>query len=353
MADAHLPGTFTAPPYDWRYSRVLRPILIFGAVAHAVFLLLFLALDVMPMVAFNVASTALYITLLNVATRLDSRVFITVAVVEVLLHAWLATRFVGWESGFHLYPLILLPLIAFLTTISLTARFLAIAGVTVAYALIALLYTTATPVAPLPDAVAPWLSAANVVLVSVGLSVFILFYAVAVRNADELARTAHDRLEALAATDPLTGLLNRRSMDEQLRAAIRARQPAAALLVDIDRFKRINDDLGHDTGDLVIQAVAAVLEAGTRDEDAVARWGGEEFLVLLRGHDQEAAWHVSERLRARVPESWSAPPGHRLTVSIGVAAMRPGDSADTLISRADTALLQAKRDGRNRTAATT
>ena len=171
---------------------------------------------------------------------------------------------------------------------------------------------------PLPDAVAPWLSSANVVSVSVGLSVFILFYAVAVHNADELARTSQERLQALAATDPLTGLLNRRSMDEQLRMAIRAQKPAAALLVDIDRFKRINDDLGHETGDLVIQAVAAVLKAGTRDEDAVARWGGEEFLVLLQGHDRQAAWQVAERLRARAPETWSAPPGHHLSVSIGM-----------------------------------
>ena len=348
MADKKLTGIPKGNTYDSRYASVLRPILTFGAVAHALFLLLFLVLGVQVMVAFNIVSMALYITLIVISTRLDYRVSITVAAIEVLLHALLATHFVGWVSGFHLYPLILLPLIAFLNSVRLVSRCLSISGVTAAYALLALLFTSATPVAPLPEAVAPWLSAANVISVSIGLSVFILFYAVAVRNADELVQTSQERLKALAATDPLTGLLNRRSMDEHLRTTLRAGEPAAALLVDIDRFKRINDELGHETGDRVIQAVAAVLEAGTRDQDAVARWGGEEFLVLLQGHDQEAAWNVAERLRARVPESWGTPE-NQLNVSIGVAALRPGDTANTLVSRADSALLEAKRKGRNHT----
>ena len=217
-------------------------------------------------------------------------------------------------------------------------------------AALAVTYTSATPVAPLPTPLEPWISGANVISVSIGLSVFILFYAVAVQNADDMVSTAHERLENLASTDPLTGLLNRRSMDDHLRRAVHSRQPAAVLLADIDRFKRINDNLGHDTGDLVIQAVSTVLQTGTRDEDPVARWGGEEFLILLNGHNQEAALAVAERLRQRVRQAWQGPEGYPLAISVGIATLRPTDTADTLVSRADRGLLQAKQLGRDRCA---
>ncbi len=172
------------------------------------------------------------------------------------------------------------------------------------------------------------------------------------------AVAARDRADALAARDPLTGLLNRRG----LRAALAARPPGplGAVLLDIDHFKRVNDSLGHGAGDDVLVRVAGVLAATVRGEDLLARIGGEEFFVLLPGlHPHEVA-ALAERLRAAVAADGGSPP---VTVSAGVAARSASatdgaategagpDVVDELYARADRLLYRAKREGRNRVCA--
>ncbi len=341
------PRDLASDPGRWRYARVLGPILLFGASAHALFLALFALLDVPVLVAFNAASIALYLLLLYLARHVDARVLVLVAMMEVLAHAWLATHYVGWVSGFHFYPLILIPLIAFLTLFSLLQRCLLILLATLVYAAMALAYTTATPLVPLPDVVAPWLSAINAVSVSIGLSVFILFYAVAVQNADNLARASQERLKHLAATDPLTGLLNRRSMDIHLQQAVHHRDPAALLLGDVDNFKQINDAFGHDAGDRVLEAIGETLRQAVADHALVARWGGEEFLILIPGDNGTHAARLAERIRRLVPGCWQESE-RPVTMSIGIARLQAGDTVARFANRADQALLEAKRAGRNR-----
>lgn len=338
-------------PGRWRFGRVLRPILLFGAVAHVVFLAFFWWLQIPVLVWFNLGSILLYTGLVVAVPRLETRWTTLPVALEVLAHAWLATHYVGWQSGFHFYPLILIPLLAFLTALSLVQRCLLVLVCTLLYAALAAAYTGAPAVVAVPEWFIPWLNAANVVSVATGMSVFILFYAVAVDNADSMVGRARDRLERLAATDPLTGLLNRRSMDERLRQTVADGGTHSVLLADIDRFKDINDTLGHDTGDEVLKAVARLLRTTMREEDAVARWGGEEFLILLHGQDLAAARAAAERLRAAAPGCWSTGTGPRLSISIGVTTLQPGYTPHTLTVRADQALLQAKRAGRDRVVA--
>ncbi|SEO48979.1 GGDEF domain-containing protein [Aquisalimonas asiatica] len=341
------PRDLTGDPGRWRYARVLRPILLFGASAHALFLLLFALLDVPVLVAFNTASILLYLLLTYLAPRVDPRWLVLTAMVEVLAHAWLATHYVGWVSGFHFYPLILIPLIAFLTRFTVVQRCLLILLTTALYSAMALAYTTAGPLVPLPDAVAPWLSAINAVSVSIGMSVFILFYAVAVQNADDLVRSSQERLKRLAATDPLTGLLNRRSMDAHLQRVVEGRGPATLLLGDVDNFKQINDVFGHDTGDRVLEAVGEALRQAAADRALVARWGGEEFLILVPDDDGTQADELAARIRRLV--SQCRRDRHRpLTMSIGITSLRAGDTVARFANRADQALLAAKRAGRDR-----
>jgi len=181
------------------------------------------------------------------------------------------------------------------------------------------------------------------------------------RSADALVAELNDanaRLAALARTDGLTGLLNRRSMDERLRDEVQrmARSGAGATLVmlDIDHFKQVNDRHGHPAGDAVIRALAQAIRAEAREVDVVGRWGGEEFLLLLPETDAAGAHAVAERLRLRVAALATVHEGQALpcTVSLGVAAYEPGvpDTALTgWLSRADQALYEAKRRGRNQT----
>jgi two-component system, cell cycle response regulator len=162
------------------------------------------------------------------------------------------------------------------------------------------------------------------------------------------------RLEALAYTDELTKVHNRRYVSGQLNAqaasATRHGRSLAVVLVDLDRFKPINDEHGHDAGDRVLAAVAERMGARLRQEDVLGRWGGEEFLVLLPDTNAEGALHAAEDLRAAVggsPVRWHGRP-LRVTVSAGVAVRLPDEPPEQLVRRADEALYAAKAGGRDR-----
>ncbi|MFA9459517.1 diguanylate cyclase [Thiohalorhabdus methylotrophus] len=169
-----------------------------------------------------------------------------------------------------------------------------------------------------------------------------------------LLREDNEAFEQAALTDPLTGLPNRRAMQEQLELeAARAEREGTWLVVgmgDVDHFKAVNDSHGHETGDTVLQEVANRLEGGLREYDQCARWGGEEFLVLCPGLSAAQAVRTMERIREAVtgePVMGGTTP-IRVSISFGVAVYQPGEQADDLTSRADVALYEAKRQGRNR-----
>lgn len=165
-----------------------------------------------------------------------------------------------------------------------------------------------------------------------------------------------ERLRRLAETDALTGIHNRRSFiplaEESLRQARQNGQPVALLMLDIDRFKQINDNHGHAFGDDVLKAVAAACVRSVREGDVVGRLGGEEFGVLLPAAGIGRAAEIAERLRQTVErlrlsaESIACP---TITVSVGVAAASSESTIDDLLAAADRELYRAKRTGRNRT----
>jgi diguanylate cyclase (GGDEF)-like protein/PAS domain S-box-containing protein len=176
------------------------------------------------------------------------------------------------------------------------------------------------------------------------------------RDLTEQKRTV-DALRHLAMTDSLTGALSRRAFFE---TAVRQEKPfrdhgrqSALLMLDLDLFKEVNDTYGHQTGDDVLRAVSAAAGGEIRTSDAIGRYGGDEFVVLLRGSDVPAATVVAERIRERVAHTVLETAGSQVhvTVSIGVAALGDGngngDIANT-IAAADRALYAAKRAGRNR-----
>ncbi len=165
---------------------------------------------------------------------------------------------------------------------------------------------------------------------------------------------ANLRLAETAMTDALTGLPNRRAMDAQLRAVhARARRHGGAwtvLMADLDHFKRVNDTWGHAVGDEVLAQLAQRLREAVRAEDFVARWGGEEFLVLLQDADATTARRVAEKIRIGVGGQPFATRAGELpvTLSLGVAESRGEARVEDVVHRADQALYAAKHAGRNR-----
>lgn len=155
------------------------------------------------------------------------------------------------------------------------------------------------------------------------------------------------RLKSEVQTDPLTQLLNRRGLSAVLDFYQTMRQPFAVLALDIDHFKRVNDNWGHDVGDRVIQQVAETLNASARQSDVVCRNGGEEFLMLLPMTDIEEARRIAERIRAEIAAASLADVG-TITLSVGVAAWQDESvPLEQSLKQADAALYQAKNDGRN------
>ncbi|GAB6390554.1 biofilm regulation diguanylate cyclase SiaD [Stutzerimonas marianensis] len=177
------------------------------------------------------------------------------------------------------------------------------------------------------------------------------------RISDRYQMMMHDLIIALreASThDALTGIANRRLLTERLREeterARRYERPLCVAIVDIDYFKVVNDDHGHEIGDSVLIEVVQVMEAQIREHDLCGRWGGEEFLIVMPETSTDNAILVLERLRQAVEALRVHIRDKTLTVtvSLGLAELRTGESYSSAINRADTALLRAKRNGRNR-----
>ena len=164
-------------------------------------------------------------------------------------------------------------------------------------------------------------------------------------------RVAHDRIITLMYTDTLTGIANRRIFLESLGGAIsfaqRHQTPLSIIMADLDDFKSVNDTFGHNAGDQVLQAFATLLMENSRQEDLAARFGGEEFIMMLPGTGAEESAVLGERVRRHWQEMTSPAFSIRVTASFGVAAYQPGDTVDSFIERADQALYDAKMMGKN------
>jgi diguanylate cyclase (GGDEF)-like protein len=158
----------------------------------------------------------------------------------------------------------------------------------------------------------------------------------------------------MAFTDPLTKTNNRTAFNDclmrEIKRAHRNSQHLSVIFVDVDHFKHINDDYGHGCGDLALSSLAGWLKDSVRGSDAVFRYGGEEFVILLSDTDIDGAMVIGERIRADI-ESHTLAYGMdvlNLTASLGVAALKGSDSPESLVKRADAAMYQAKQRGRNR-----
>jgi diguanylate cyclase (GGDEF)-like protein len=167
-------------------------------------------------------------------------------------------------------------------------------------------------------------------------------------------REAYQRIEELAELDDLTGSFNRRCimrmLDDAIAGGQRSKTPCSIALIDLDRFKRINDTFGHPTGDEVLRTFAITVFANIRTIDRFGRYGGEEFLLVLPDTPADDAARILERLRTIIADlDWSAfSPGLRVTISAGIATLRPDEIPDSFLARADSALYAAKARGRNR-----
>lgn len=200
----------------------------------------------------------------------------------------------------------------------------------------------------------------TVFVLTIGRCMFIGIFSSAMRQSLYKSgvdlKEAYKRIEELSELDDLTGSFNRRCimgvLDEEIARARGSQTPCSVALIDLDWFKRINDTYGHPTGDEVLRTFAITVFANIRPIDKFGRYGGEEFLLLLPDTSGEGAARILDRLRATIADlDWSAfSPGMQVTISAGIATLKPNETPDIVLARADNALYAAKARGRNRIA---
>ncbi len=336
-------GSRLAHKAFWIMSR--RVTVMAGCVDLA-FLLLFLWFDAPLLAWLNIGSIALYAAAYALLMRRMNGMALVLIWTEVLGHATIGTLLIGWDSGFHYYLLMFIPA----TIVSGAHRLRPFVLVGMLFLFYIGLHTAALQFGTLAPLRPPGLwvvHAFNVAVVFAMAAYTANYYYGTVRRAER-------QLAALAATDPLTGLSNRRSLldraEQVLAQARRTDQPTALVLADIDHFKHTNDTHGHEVGDRTIVHVAALLTRCCRAQDMAARWGGEEFLVLLPSTTASAAAVLAERLRDAVAQQPLPHDGGAIavTLSLGVAEVLGQESLGAAIARADLALYRSKEMGRNR-----
>lgn len=330
------------------FRRTLLGVCVAAGVIHICFLALFVWAQVPLMVAINVVSVLFYIGAFVLVERGLVRAVTLAALAEVTIHAVLATMLIGWDSGFGFYMLLAIPALMVSELRPPLLRHGMAVVVALGYFALDGAYRGHAPPDALPELVLRILHDFNVFAVLVMLALLAALY-------NHLMHQAQATLRELATIDSLTGLRNRRSMTELIRqwedTCATSASSLGFIMCDLDRFKSINDGYGHAAGDLVLQRVSRELAQALRAGDVIARWGGEEFLVLLPETTPAQAEQVAERLRQQVQGlEVELADGRRLavTLTLGVSTLGIRESAERSIARADAALYQGKAEGGNR-----
>lgn len=337
------------------FNQLLHQIYYLALLLHLGFFVIFLFLGIGSLALFNLASVVAYVLarVLHHGRHWSSALLLVY--VDVVLHAILATMLLGWMAGFPYYLFAVGPVVLLNTQWPLLFR---LALALLAIVIKGLLYLffggmeadhSLLEVAP---EILGLLHVGNTVAVYFTLGFIVYTYGVIAKQAVNQLMAASAEWERKAHLDMLTGIYNRRAMDELLKKeASRTGRSAccfAIAIVDIDNFKAINDTHGHDVGDNVIRHVATCIRDNIRTHDAVGRWGGEEFLVMLTEADDAVTPRILENLRSRIVASASeAADIPNYTVSIGSAIFRPGDDVEAVLKKADDALYQGKKSGKN------
>ncbi len=336
---------------NYRLYVALNYLSYLGFGAHALFIPLFFWLGIPELAIFNIFSTLLWVLAYYLNRAAHHREAIIFAAIESITHAALATYFLGWDSGFHYY---FLPIILFLfinhkqnvLTIIIEAIII-FAG----YLWLSIYTHDAQFAARAPISVLNGLLYMNIAVNFSAFAILGYFFRIASISAEE-------QMELLATTDTLTGLFNRRKMRESIDNEViryqRDKKPFLIVITDIDHFKQFNDNYGHDCGDYVLQQVSLLMKDSLRKQDVVARWGGEEFLIMLPETEMEGGIQAIEKLRETLANTLYEYKGNQfsVTMTFGVTIYDGSCDVDTCIKHADEVLYAGKRGGRNRVVST-
>lgn len=332
---------------DRLFRKLMLQVVVVAAMTHVAFACVFYVNEVELLAWVNVVSVIFYALVFWMMKARIHQVVIWVLVVgEIVGHAVLAVVLIGWDSGFHFYIMLIPPVMMISPIRWVAVKALVVLLMMTFYIIMDYILRHEAPVFELSSAVLNGLHYFNLLSVLV-LMVFLtgLYY--------HLVVSSQKKLKEMATTDSLTGLHNRRSLQQAAFREIENHKrngvALSVLLCDLDKFKQVNDEHGHQVGDQVLKAFSVLVEGLIRSGDFAARWGGEEFLVLLPATSAGEAMIVAERIRTTFAQTVVAKKVDdlRVTATLGVSEFHAGDTFEHLLARADEALYQGKRSGRN------
>jgi len=324
-----------------------------GVLIHLFFIYLFSTLGNGFMMKYNILSTLVFLTAFILNRKRWHQLALMLMIIEIPVHASLATHFVGWSSGFYVYLMALIPLICFYPNWSNILKIVLSILVTL-FSLSLKYYSVEFPPTMIVlDTVLNDLFYMNNFFFYVVLVFLSLYYSLAANHAQEELLASYEKIKKLARTDPLTGLSNRRDTLERIELEAlhceRNKCDMAVILADIDNFKHFNDQYGHDCGDFVLVAVANFIENMLRRDDHVGRWGGEEFIIILPNTTQDKAVQVVEMIRQTLNNNKFnyKDKEHHVSLTFGVSICNHSMDIDKTIKAADKAMLDGKKNGKN------
>ena len=350
------------------HQEILEILSIAIIIVHVVMVFMYHLMGVWQLALYNIVVTAYYSYC--VAVVREGKVFkgYLLTFIEIVLQMIITMFIIGWESGFYCFVIAIIPLYyyisMFVTGNSEKEKnehmFTPMIWSFVTLAILLITYVISqfvTPMAQMDDKAMKIAFIFNIFL-SVMLIIWMShFFVLGYRSSIDILTNKNASLDEEASIDPLTGLVNRRTMELALDKALEDAKKSGALfsfvMGDIDFFKRINDTYGHDCGDVALVAVADILKTCVRDGDIVCRWGGEEFLILVKGN-RSVATNVAERIRARIENNVVEYGEHKITftMTLGVSTYAPGYSLEALVTQADENLYYGKEHGRNQVVST-
>lgn len=332
----------------YRFLVVINNWYVIAFSAHVIFIPLFYSLGLYNLVLFNLFISCPVFAICHYINRNnhETTAFI-LSYLEVIFHASISTFYVGWSSGFHLHIILIIPLIIYNPYFNNVKKLGFISSAVLTYGLMIFFFQgkiTYTGISH-PNV----LNASNYIN---HLIFFILLSSVSYYYF-KATQIAEKTLQSMSRTDDLTKLANRRHVvekikDEQIRF-IRNSRCFVILLADIDDFKSINDDFGHDCGDYILTAVADILNSLVRNIDTVSRWGGEEFLILLPETDKKGGEVMAERMRKNISENFFKYKNTivKITMTFGASVYKKTIDMESIIKEADLAMYKGKASGKN------
>ena len=331
---------------DYRSYLVINTIGYLGIGVHLTLIPLFFSLDLKFLSFVNIFSFLIWLVAWRVNRNGKHDLAIALMICEVVLHTILVVPTMGWHAGFQYYLIGTIPFSLFSTKFK--GRLIVLVSIGLCLTFTSLdAFTHDTIQSLIPAAHIKIINYMNIVISFAAIGIISYYFRVA-------SLTLEHELELLAHTDFLTGLYNRHRMqdllEQQTAMFLRNRSKFTLVIVDIDHFKKINDTYGHFCGDFVLSEAASFMKKNLRKGDVLARWGGEEFLILLPDTDINGARIMAENIRKAIANKQFHLAGESfsVTMTFGLAQHEIDRSIEDSLKQADNALYKGKKAGRNR-----